>query len=87
METALSPSIITITEFQNTLSRYHTILHNLSKPSSDKDESLEQLDTYRFLTIPSRLDHARNKGEKLYLHKEEVESLIRWKLYVFSDAI
>ena len=83
MATPLAADIITLADFQDVLSRYDAQIQSVSKPSNTDGDTLAQLDTYRLLTVPTRLDKVRADGGELYLHKEEVERLIRWKLYVF----
>ena len=81
MSPSLAAETITLAEFENVLSRYDALIRSLSSSSKKKEdgETLEQLDAYRLLTVPARL---RERGGELYLEKEEVERLIRWKLYV-----
>jgi len=83
MAPSLTPDIITLAEFEGVLSRYDALIQSVSKPSNKGGETLAQLDIYRLLTIPARLDKVREEGGALYLDKEEVERLIRWKLYVY----
>ena len=82
MSPSLAAETITLAEFEDVLSRYDALIRSLSSSSKKKKEdgeTLEQLDAYRLLTVPARL---RETGGELYLEKEEVERLIRWKLYV-----
>jgi len=80
----MAPSLvvesITPAEFQEALSRYDLVVQSVSKPSNKDGETLEQLDAYRLSTVPARLAKVREEGGELYLEKEEVERLIRWKL-------
>ena len=57
-----------------------------TKPSTP---SLQTLDRLRYHTIPQRLaarkkaaETSHDPGNGAYLEKEEVEDLVRWKLYV-----
>ena len=79
MSPSLAAETITLAEFEDVLSRYDALIRSLSSSSNKDGETLEQLDAYRLLTVPARL---RERGGELYLEKEEVERLIRWKLYV-----
>ena len=83
MALSLTPDTITLAEFEGVLSRYDALIQSVSKPSNKGGETLAQLEIYRLLTIPARLDKVREEGGALYLDKEEVERLIRWKLYVY----
>jgi hypothetical protein len=83
MAPSLAVSVISLDDFQEVLSRYNALIQSVSKPSNKDGKSLQELDTYRLLTVPTQLKNMQQDGGELYLEKEEVESLIRWKLYVY----
>jgi hypothetical protein len=83
MAPSLAAGVISLDDFQEVLSRYDALTQSVSKPSNKDGKSLQELDTCRLLTVPTRLENVRQDGGELYLEKEEVESLIRWKLYVY----
>jgi hypothetical protein len=83
MAPSLAAGVISLNDFKEVLSRYDALTQSVSKPSNKDGKSLQELDTYRLLTVPTRLENVRQDGGELYLEKEEVESLIRWKLYVY----
>jgi hypothetical protein len=79
---ALAADAITHADFLQVLSRYDALIQSVSKPSNRDGETLEQLDAFRLVGVPRRLEGVRGEGGEVYLEKEEVERLIRWKLYV-----
>jgi hypothetical protein len=83
MAPLLAAGVISLNDFQEVLSRYDALIQSVSKPSNKDGKGLQELDTYRLVTVPTRLEKVRQEGGELYLEKEEVESLIRWKLYVY----
>jgi hypothetical protein len=82
MAPSLAAGVISLNDFQEVLSRYDALIQSVSKPSNKDGKGLQELDIYRLVTVPTRLEKVRQEGGELYLEKEEVESLIRWKLYV-----
>lgn len=77
---SFSATAITKSTFDEVLMRYDSLIESSSKPSKDTLDTLAQLDKYRLVTVPSRLEERRKAGAEVYLEKEEVERLIRWKL-------
>lgn len=59
-----------------------TFNRTLARYSSTAPSKLLDLDTLRYETIPATLAKRTEEGEA-FLKKEEVESLVEWKLYVF----
>ncbi|KIM76661.1 hypothetical protein PILCRDRAFT_826062 [Piloderma croceum F 1598] len=80
MALSLAAGVISLNDFQEVLSRYDALIQSVSKPSNKDGKGLQELDTYRLVTVPTRLEKVRQESGELYLEKEEVESLIRWKL-------
>lgn len=92
---SLSASTITKSSLDALLLRYDALITHLSASASSSASTkpptpdLQSLDHLRYDTIPQRLA-ARKKaastspdsGDGAYLEKEEVEDLVRWKLYV-----
>ena len=79
---SLSATDITKATFDEVLTRYASLIESSSKRRSTKDglDTLTQLDEYRLVTIPARLEERHKAGGEDYLEKEEVERLIKWKL-------
>ncbi len=94
---SLSASTITKSTFDALLLRYDALITHLSASTSTSTStstkpstpSLQTLDRLRYHTIPQRLaarkkaaETSHDPGNGAYLEKEEVEDLVRWKLYV-----
>ena len=80
---SLSVTDITKATFDEVLTRYPSLIKSSSKRrSKDGLDTLAQLDDYRLVTVPAQLEERRKAGAEDYLEKEEVERLIKWKLYV-----
>jgi hypothetical protein len=84
MAPLLAADVVSLADFHEVLARYDALIQSTSKPSNKDGETLAELDAYRLLVVPARLQKVREQGGELYLEKEEVERLIRWKLYVYS---
>ena len=89
------PENITRASFNKVLARYDTTISVLSRRAkakpSDEEEStglktLAQLDRWRLEDLPRTLQRRRTaEGQttgEAWLEKDEVQNLIRWKLYV-----
>lgn len=63
------PDNILKEDFERLLSKYPSIV----------PEKLKELDESRLHTIPDALEKRRKKGDA-FLEKDEVESLVRWKM-------
>ena len=82
---------ITRSAFYQTLARYEKLIDDLSRATTSKSTSnsaaspgsLKELDEFRSYSLPSILQQ-RIRREGSWLEKDEVENLIRWKLYVLS---
>jgi hypothetical protein len=79
---------ISLDAFNDILSRYPSTITKISdgkqkrkSSTSDADDTLESLDTWRLDVLPKDLA-ARREADRTddCLKKEEVEKLIRWKL-------
>ena len=84
---SLAADTITHTDFLRVLSRYDALIRSVSKPPNEDGDTLQQLDTFRLVTVPGRLEGVRGEGGEVFLEKGEVERLIRWKLYVRDLSI
>ena len=79
----LFASSISISEFKTVLERYQNHIDALSKSKigdAGTAETLKELDVHRVSTIPDRLARLKANGEVIFLEKEEVGQLIKWKL-------
>lgn len=90
---SLSASTITKPDLDNLLLRYDALIDKLDAqkgktgPGKVKTtESLKTLDRIRYVDIPQRLaaKKADGDGDDVFLEKDEVETLMRWKLYVIN---
>ena len=89
------PETIRRASFNKVLARYDATISELSrraraKPSDNEESSslktLAQLDRWRLEDLPRTLQQRRTVEEETtggaWLEKDEVQNLIRWKLYV-----
>ncbi|KFX93998.1 hypothetical protein V490_04570 [Pseudogymnoascus sp. VKM F-3557] len=79
----LSPDTITAAQFDSTLLCYPALLKALSASKTvrdEKEESLEELDWFRFMSAPNR--YMKREGDKkdVPLEKDDVVRLVKWKL-------
>jgi hypothetical protein len=81
---SLAADAITHADFLHVLSRYDALIQSVSKPSNRDGKMLEQLDAFRLASVPTRLEGVRGESGEVYLEKEEVECLIRWKLCIHN---
>lgn len=80
----LRPDSITKREAEATLLRYKPLLQAISgiksASSKDDDESLEDLDWFRFVTAPNRYMKRDGDEADVPLEKDDVVRLVKWKL-------
>ncbi|KAI9870206.1 MAG: hypothetical protein M1830_004534 [Pleopsidium flavum] len=89
---SLPTSKITKAELDSLQIRYDELIEGLTAQEDAKVQrrgrepgELLSLDRTRFDTIPQGLAKRKEEGaDKVFLEKEEVEELVRWKLYVYS---
>lgn len=65
---------VSLSTFNETLSRY---------PAAVPDK-LRNLDEERYDTIPTAIAHSKQEDSDVYLLKPQVETLVEWKLCVYS---
>ncbi len=90
---SLSASTITKADLDKLLLRYDALIDKLNAQGSKKGpgkgeatEDLKTLDRIRYIDIPQRLATKKAEGSgDVFLEKEEVETLMRWKLYVIPS--
>lgn len=92
---SLSASKITKAELDSLQTRYDQLIEDLTAQEDAKVQKhgrgpgeLLILDRTRFNTIPQGLTKRKEEGpDKGFLEKEEIEELVRWKLYVHSAPL
>jgi hypothetical protein len=63
---------ISISTFSEKLARYPGVV----------PEKLQSLDEARYNTIPTAITNTNQADSDVYLYKNQVETLVEWKLYV-----
>jgi hypothetical protein len=66
---ALAADAITHADFLHVLSRYDALIQSVSKPSNRDGETLEQLDTFRLVSVPRRLEGVRGEDGEVQICK------------------
>lgn len=73
---SFSAHAVSRVDFNNILARYQDAV----------PAKLHDLDKLRFESIPEKVAQ-RKEESNAFLEKEEVESLVEWKLYVVSNSL
>ncbi|KAI9782883.1 MAG: hypothetical protein M1816_001664 [Peltula sp. TS41687] len=77
---------ITRATFDTVLARYDEIIRLASESRKseqpDRDESMQELDQWRFNTLPELLHERAKENDVAWLETTEVERLIRWMIFV-----
>src|SRR5205809_2399307 len=87
-----SASAITLSEFQQYLTQYPTVLSVFADTKKSRPNTtvtpLSDLDKYRYETLPTTVSARLSSSDGAYLTNAEVVKLVEWKLCVpFSTSL